>query len=438
MAGAIYSAIRAIGLPYEFQDYIKNLYEDSTTTFCHPGATEQSFHPTCGVRQGDPLSPLLFNAVIEFLIRRVKSFIGVDVDGVLMNVSAFADDLLFFASTQWGLQRQVNTAVEFLARCNLRVNTAKSMTISIMIDGKNKRVKIVDPMICVGGIPVRSLKPGEQFRYLGVFFRPDGLLSYDPVAQISDWLSRLASAPLKPQQRLFLLRHLILPKISHVSVLSRIRIGVLEKTDRVVRAFLRKHLDLPHDALNAFFHASIGEGGLGVPSLRVSVPELRVKRLKAIRKSLSVSASNSSINDFLHKHLERAIGVTISGTPKSFWSQKLMQSIDGAGLAESWKTPGQNAWMHGRNLFLNGRDFINSVKLKFNALPARSRCARGRPEKDRLCRAGCHRNEDLAHILQVCQRTQGMRISETTAKATGLEKSAGKEDPVELDTSLIL
>ncbi len=28
--------------------------------------------------------------------------------------------------------------------------------------------------------------------------------------------------------------------------------------------------------------------------------------------------------------------------------------------------------------------------------------------------------------------------SETTAKGTGLEKSAGKEDPVELDTSLVL
>jgi hypothetical protein len=28
--------------------------------------------------------------------------------------------------------------------------------------------------------------------------------------------------------------------------------------------------------------------------------------------------------------------------------------------------------------------------------------------------------------------------SETTARGTGLEQSAGKEDPVELDTSLIL
>ena len=28
--------------------------------------------------------------------------------------------------------------------------------------------------------------------------------------------------------------------------------------------------------------------------------------------------------------------------------------------------------------------------------------------------------------------------SETTAKGTGLEKTAGKEDPVELDSSLIL
>jgi hypothetical protein len=37
-----------------------------------------------------------------------------------------------------------------------------------------------------------------------------------------------------------------------------------------------------------------------------------------------------------------------------------------------------------------------------------------------------------------CVSDPGSESSETTAKGTGLEKLAGKEDPVELDSSLAL
>lgn len=136
---SLISASSSLGLPKEFITYIEELYKGSHTCFQFDGASGIPFHPTCGVRQGDPLSPLLFNMLIEFLIRRLRSFIGVQIDNTLFSTSAFADDLLFFANSKAGLQLQLDKASGFLAGCNLRINPTKSFSISLRVDGKNKR-----------------------------------------------------------------------------------------------------------------------------------------------------------------------------------------------------------------------------------------------------------------------------------------------------------
>ncbi|KAG8179198.1 hypothetical protein JTE90_004026 [Oedothorax gibbosus] len=406
---SIYSAIRALNLPFDFERYIKDLYEGSTTIFQFPGSEETPFHQTCGVRQGDPLSPLLFNMVIEFLIRKLRSYIGIDVDGTLITASAFADDLLLFASTKMGLQLQLDKTVAFLGKCNLVINAQKSFTFSFLVDGRNSRLKIVDSKFIVSNCSLRSMKPGGNFKYLGVYFRTDGLMFFSPVEQIKEWLVLLAKAPLKPQQRLFLLREHLIPKLLHLSVLSRIRVGVLNKVDRVIRAFLRKHLDLPHDAVNAFFHADFNDGGLAIPSFRAIIPEMRLKRLNNVKLAFSSNALSGFVNEVLHTHIRNAMSIALPGSPSAFWRIALLNSVDGAGLSEASKTPGQFNWSRGANLFMSGKDFILCTKLKYNALPSRSRCGRGR-NTDRLCRAGCARSETTGHILQVCPRTHGMRV----------------------------
>lgn len=146
-----------------------------------------------------------------------------------------------------------------------------------------------------------------------MYFRADGLLYFSPVEIMRDWLDKLARAPLKPQQRLFIIREFLIPNLLHLSVLSRIRIGTLIKTDRLVRAFIRKHLNLPHDAINSFFHASIRDGGLGIQYFRLIIPGLRIKRLEAVRKCFSALALGSFVNDFLHIQLGRAMDTSLPG-----------------------------------------------------------------------------------------------------------------------------
>ncbi|GLV41742.1 hypothetical protein CBL_12031 [Carabus blaptoides fortunei] len=70
-------------------------------------------------------------------------------------------------------------------------------------------------------------------------------------------------------------------------------------------------------------------------------------------------------------------------------ASKLHTSVDGAALAASAQVPQQHRWITEGTTFLSGADFVNLNKLRINALPSRSRCARGRPKKDRFCRADC-------------------------------------------------
>lgn len=70
-------------------------------------------HPRYGVKQGDPLSQLLVNFIIDELLKIIPLEIWAEVDGIKINVLAFADDLVLVASTLAGLQSLIDIAAKF-------------------------------------------------------------------------------------------------------------------------------------------------------------------------------------------------------------------------------------------------------------------------------------------------------------------------------------
>ena len=65
--------------------------------------------------------------------------------------------------------------------------------------------------------------------------------------------------------------------------------------------------------------------------------------------------------------------------------------------------------------------------MRINALPTRSRTARGRV-KDRRCRGGCGQIETLNHVIQHCHRTHDMRIKRHNAVADYIIKSLREKE----------
>ena len=80
-----------------FLNIIKALYERPTANIILNGQKLRAFPLRSGTRQGCPLSPLLFNIVLEVLataMRQEKEIKGIQIGKEEMKLSLFADDML--------------------------------------------------------------------------------------------------------------------------------------------------------------------------------------------------------------------------------------------------------------------------------------------------------------------------------------------------------
>ena len=78
---------------------IKAIYDKPTANIILSGEKLKEFPLRSGTRQGCPLSPLLFNIVLEVLataIREVKEIKGIQIGKEEVKLSLFADDMILY------------------------------------------------------------------------------------------------------------------------------------------------------------------------------------------------------------------------------------------------------------------------------------------------------------------------------------------------------
>ena len=260
------------------------------------------------MKQGDPLSCLLFNLVIDWALSALDTDIGYSLLGELVNHLAFADDVVLVASTRVGLQEQISRFTGDLALSGLNVNAAKCSSLSIARDGHTRKF-VVDPDLTftAGGQPMPAMTCVDFYKYLGVHFSAKGSA---PMVEgkLQGFLDNLRRAPLKPQQRIWFLRTKVLPAMYHSLVLSHVTKGLLQWLDKMVRAAVRSWTKLPGDTPIAFFHADVKDGGLGIPALQYSIPNLKLNRLQGMASSLDPVVRKIVCSDNFRNRLRKLEG----------------------------------------------------------------------------------------------------------------------------------
>ncbi|KAF8789404.1 Retrovirus-related Pol polyprotein type-2 like protein [Argiope bruennichi] len=228
---AIFDALAARQVSPTLVEYLKFVYANSRTFLCFQGQiSPDPVKPTRGVRQGDPLSPLLFLLVFEEVLRSIPNYEGYVLHGRKINHIAYADDLVLVADSITGLKDIANKILPALHTSGLNISIEKSSTISWKADGKNKRV-IFDSKstLLVRNRPVRSFRADEKFKYLGVNFTPRGRVKFR--TDLEERLNILAKSLLKPQQKFFFLVKHLLPSLYHQPHLPNVHSGMLKKLD---------------------------------------------------------------------------------------------------------------------------------------------------------------------------------------------------------------
>ena len=91
--------LQKAGIEGTYLNIIKAIYDKPTANIILNGEKLKAFPLKSGTRQGCPLSPLLFNIVLEVLataIRAEKEIKGIQIGKEVVKVSHFVDDMILY------------------------------------------------------------------------------------------------------------------------------------------------------------------------------------------------------------------------------------------------------------------------------------------------------------------------------------------------------
>ena len=170
--------MRRLGCPGPFLSYIQDLYLRLSTVIEHNGERSAPIYTRRGVKQGDPLSPFMFNAVIDWAFSSLDDHMGFSFGGLRVNNLGYVDDVALLSDTRAGLRSQFGKFESHLLKGGLTISAGtegKSSSLSIVVDGKAKRW-VVDqtPFLATNKGVIPSLTASGEYRYLGIMLGVGG------------------------------------------------------------------------------------------------------------------------------------------------------------------------------------------------------------------------------------------------------------------------
>ena len=122
--------LQKAGIEGTYLNIIKAIYDKPTANIILSGKKLKPFHLKSGTRQGCPLSPLLFNIVLEVLataIRAEKEIKGIQT-GKEVKLSVFADDIILYIENPKDSTRKLLKLInEYSKVAGYKINTQKSL-----------------------------------------------------------------------------------------------------------------------------------------------------------------------------------------------------------------------------------------------------------------------------------------------------------------------
>ena len=161
------SALKSLGIDWRDRGLIRDLYIRQEVVIRVADGDSEPGIIGRGVRQGCPLSPLLFSIYAESMMKEAMegSEDGIKVGGQLITDVRFADDQGMVDNTEEGLQRTMDRLSKTAKEYDMKINVKKTKT---MVVSKKGGVKI---NIKVDG---KKIEQVVKFKYLGAILSEDG------------------------------------------------------------------------------------------------------------------------------------------------------------------------------------------------------------------------------------------------------------------------
>jgi hypothetical protein len=127
----------------KFINIINTLFSTQQAYISDHGRISEPFKVNRGVRQGDPLSPLLYILSINPLIQAIHNKIrGINLQGQLFKVAAYADDLTIGIGSHVDWSNLIAILQKYEQASNSRINKTKSILAPLTVNAR--RIELPD------------------------------------------------------------------------------------------------------------------------------------------------------------------------------------------------------------------------------------------------------------------------------------------------------
>uniref|UniRef100_A0A8R1I3U4 Reverse transcriptase domain-containing protein n=1 Tax=Caenorhabditis japonica TaxID=281687 RepID=A0A8R1I3U4_CAEJA len=260
----IESTLKAYGFPPMVIDIVMDMYKGASIRVKTRSEKSNQILIKSGVKQGDPISPTLFNMCLENVIRRhLETACGHKCLNTTIKVLAFADDMAVLSESKDQLQRELKKLDDDCTPLNLIFKPAKCASLIIdrgQVDGYAE--------IFLKGLQIRNLKETDTYKYLGVQTGIQTRTSaLSLMTSVAKELDMVVNSDLLPHQKLDCTKSFVLPKMTYMYMNSVPKLTELREFTKVTMKAVKAMHNIPlRGSPLEYIQLPIGKGGLGVPS----------------------------------------------------------------------------------------------------------------------------------------------------------------------------
>lgn len=209
-------ALRNQGVPESYIQIIKQMYAKNKTRIITDIEGEY-FEVKKGVKQGDPLSSILFNCALEEIFRKLNwEGKGINVNGVWLSNLRFADDIVLIAKSNNELTEMISELKEKSNEAGLTMNLKKSKKLVEENEGSESQKKYSEN-------EEENIETVSQATYLGQQIAFKNRTEIEVNARITKawnkyWsLKEIFKGPFKNEQKSEIFNMCIIPTLAYGS-----------------------------------------------------------------------------------------------------------------------------------------------------------------------------------------------------------------------------
>ncbi|KAL5509896.1 hypothetical protein EMCRGX_G005336 [Ephydatia muelleri] len=377
---------------------IKDIYTGST--MCVRTGNDLTAPIPCnkGVKQGCPLSPVLFNFVMEPLIRAADSIPsgGYTIGNHTIRSLTYADDLCVVTQSTKTMQEVLQAIQAASDWEGLKFNTRKCGTLTLSRSARQFAENFTPTL---GGESLPALKWEDHYKYLGCKAGSDYKAEARKQGQDYDTCCKaIMEFGLTDWQKLDAVHRFAKPGLTYILQKSLPNKSWAQQLDKEVRNVVKRAFKLPKRTISAFFHAPSNSGGLGIP---------------CIENEIDVNMATTAFKLLTTPDTILQLGRNVSRALRAKLLQRHMHSFKQAN--DQGRTshcvslhPSSNYWIHSGK-YISFGEYRFAMKARLNLLPTKTVLKQsGKPNINTSC-PGCNgEQETIAHVLNHCPRGEGL------------------------------